>query len=81
MEVGVLFIIQRKHTFYISMCVCVQNKRSTLQEQLLSSGLNWKKIVKFIDENSTKENQNTLHADLRTILQAAKQIGKWLFYN
>ncbi|KAL8186316.1 UNVERIFIED_CONTAM: activating signal cointegrator 1 complex subunit [Gekko kuhli] len=50
------------------------NKRSHLQEQLLYSELSWKKIVKFIDENSEKEIQQSLHGDLRTILQAAKQI-------
>lgn len=68
--------IQNTKLKYISFYVCIQNKRSKLQDQLTNSGLSWKKIVTFIDENSAKENQNTLHGDLRTILQAAKQIGK-----
>lgn len=61
----------------ITYIVCVQNKRSHLQEQLSYSDLSWKKIVRFIDETSEKGIQQSLHGDLRTLLQAAKQIGKW----
>ncbi|XP_053237514.1 activating signal cointegrator 1 complex subunit 3 isoform X1 [Podarcis raffonei] len=50
------------------------NKRTKLQEEQLNSGLTWKKIVSFVDENSAKENKQSVLEDLKTILQASKQI-------
>uniref|UniRef100_A0A8B9QJU4 Activating signal cointegrator 1 complex subunit 3 n=1 Tax=Apteryx owenii TaxID=8824 RepID=A0A8B9QJU4_APTOW len=49
-------------------------KRSKLQEQLLTSDLTWKKIIKFVDDNLDKKEHQTVNGDLKTILQAAKQI-------
>ncbi|CAI5769878.1 activating signal cointegrator 1 complex subunit 3 [Podarcis lilfordi] len=50
------------------------NKRTKSQEEQLNSGLTWKKIVSFVDENSAKENKQSILEDLKTILQASKQI-------
>lgn len=52
-----------------------QNKRSKLHAQLLKSDLTWKKIIKFVDDNLDKKEYQTVNGDLKTILQAAKQIG------
>uniref|UniRef100_A0A8D0L2G8 Activating signal cointegrator 1 complex subunit 3 n=1 Tax=Sphenodon punctatus TaxID=8508 RepID=A0A8D0L2G8_SPHPU len=49
-------------------------KRSILHEQLLSSGLTWKKIVQFVDENLDSKEHQSINGDLKIILQAAKQI-------
>lgn len=56
-----------------------QTKRSKLHAQLLKSDLTWKKIIKFVDENLDKKEYQTVNGDLKTILQAAKQIGMSLF--
>ncbi|XP_048349860.1 activating signal cointegrator 1 complex subunit 3 [Sphaerodactylus townsendi] len=63
-----------KQDDYIEESADLTNKRSNLQEQLLHSDISWKKIVKFIDENSGKDKQQSLHGDLRTIFQAAKEL-------
>ncbi|CAM5132033.1 unnamed protein product [Natator depressus] len=52
----------------------LMNKRSKLHKQLMSSELTWKKIVKFVEDNLDKKEQQSVSGDLRTILQAAKQI-------
>ncbi|XP_026582462.1 activating signal cointegrator 1 complex subunit 3 [Pseudonaja textilis] len=52
----------------------ITDKRSKLQEQLCNSDLTWKKIVTFVDENTPKEQQQSIHGDLRTLFHAAKQI-------
>ncbi|XP_059325009.1 activating signal cointegrator 1 complex subunit 3 [Ammospiza nelsoni] len=49
-------------------------KRSKLHAQLLKSDLTWKKIIKFVDDNLDKKEYQTVNGDLKTILQAAKQI-------
>ncbi|XP_021098367.1 activating signal cointegrator 1 complex subunit 3 isoform X5 [Heterocephalus glaber] len=49
-------------------------KRSKLQEQILDSGLTWKKIVTFLNENVEKSKMQSIDEDLKDILQAAKQI-------
>ncbi|EMP29632.1 Activating signal cointegrator 1 complex subunit 3 [Chelonia mydas] len=51
-----------------------QNKRSKLHKQLMNSELTWKKIVKFVEDSLDKKEQQSVSGDLRTILQAAKQI-------
>jgi len=56
-----------------------QTKRSKLHEQLLKSGLTWKKIIKFVDDNLNKKEHQAVNGDLKTILQAAKQIGMFSF--
>lgn len=56
-----------------------QIKRSKLHEQLLKSDLTWKKIIKFVDDNLDKKEHQTVNGDLKTILQAAKQIGTFSF--
>lgn len=56
-----------------------QTKRSKLHAQLLKSDLTWKKIIKFVDDNLDKKEYQTVNGDLKTILQAAKQIGMFLF--
>lgn len=56
-----------------------QTKRSKLHEQLLKSELTWKKIIKFVDDNLDKKEHQTVNGDLKTILQAAKQIGMFSF--
>ncbi|KAF7253723.1 Activating signal cointegrator 1 complex subunit 3 [Varanus komodoensis] len=63
-----------KQDDYSEEAADLTDKRSKLQEQLLNYGLTWKKIVRFIDENSTKEYQQSLQGDLRLLLQAAKHI-------
>ncbi|XP_077668994.1 activating signal cointegrator 1 complex subunit 3 isoform X3 [Eretmochelys imbricata] len=52
----------------------LMNKRSKLHKQLMSSELTWKKIVKFVEDSLDKKEQQSVSGDLRTILQAAKQI-------
>lgn len=56
-----------------------QTKRLKLHEQLLKSDLTWKKIIKFVDDNLDKKEHQTVNSDLKTILQAAKQIGMFSF--
>lgn len=58
-----------------------QTKRSKLHEQLLKSDLTWKKIIKFVDDNLDKKEHQTVNGDLKTILQAAKQIGTFSFFS
>lgn len=58
-----------------------QTKRLKLHEQLLKSDLTWKKIIKFVDDNLDKKEYQTVNGDLKTILQAAKQIGRFCFSN
>ncbi|XP_074846926.1 activating signal cointegrator 1 complex subunit 3 isoform X2 [Carettochelys insculpta] len=52
----------------------LMNKRSKLHQQLMSSELTWKRIVKFVEDSLDKKEQQSVSEDLRTILQAAKQI-------
>lgn len=52
------------------------DKRTKQQEQLLKCDLTWKKIIKFVDDNLDKKEYQTVNGDLKTILQAAKQIGR-----
>uniref|UniRef100_A0A8C0IKD0 Activating signal cointegrator 1 complex subunit 3 n=1 Tax=Chelonoidis abingdonii TaxID=106734 RepID=A0A8C0IKD0_CHEAB len=54
----------------------LMNKRSKLHKQLMSSELTWKKIVKFVEDHLDKKEQQSVNGHLRTLLQAAKQIGK-----
>lgn len=70
-------IIKKKNSnlFYF------QAKRLKLHEQLLKSDLTWKKIIKFVDDNLDKKEYQTVNGDLKTILQAAKQIGRFCFSN
>ncbi|XP_027550315.1 activating signal cointegrator 1 complex subunit 3 [Neopelma chrysocephalum] len=63
-----------KHEDYSEELADLVTKRSTLQAQLLKSDLTWKKIIKFIDDNLDKKEHQTVNGDLKTILQAAKQI-------
>ncbi|XP_027488410.1 activating signal cointegrator 1 complex subunit 3 [Corapipo altera] len=63
-----------KHEDYSEELADLVTKRSKLQAQLLKSDLTWKKIIKFIDDNLDKKEHQTVNGDLKTILQAAKQI-------
>ncbi|XP_017674190.1 PREDICTED: activating signal cointegrator 1 complex subunit 3 [Lepidothrix coronata] len=63
-----------KHEDYSEELADLVTKRSKLQAQLLKSDLTWKKIIKFIDDNLDKKEYQTVNGDLKTILQAAKQI-------
>ncbi|NXK30981.1 ASCC3 protein, partial [Piprites chloris] len=63
-----------KHEDYSEELADLVTKRSKLHAQLLKSDLTWKKIMKFIDDNLDKKTHQTVNGDLKTILQAAKQI-------
>ncbi|XP_063245781.1 activating signal cointegrator 1 complex subunit 3 [Prinia subflava] len=63
-----------KHEDYSEELADLTTKRSKLHAQLLKSGLTWKKIIKFVDDNLDKKEYQTVNSDLKTILQAAKQI-------
>ncbi|XP_049674277.1 activating signal cointegrator 1 complex subunit 3 isoform X2 [Accipiter gentilis] len=63
-----------KHEDYSEELADLRTKRSKLHEQLLKSDLTWKKIIKFVDDNLDKKEHQTVNGDLKTILQAAKQI-------
>ncbi|NWU79001.1 ASCC3 protein, partial [Onychorhynchus coronatus] len=63
-----------KHEDYSEELADLVTKRSKLHAQLLKSDLTWKKIIKFIDDNLDKKEHQTVNGDLKTILQAAKQI-------
>ncbi|XP_064505958.1 activating signal cointegrator 1 complex subunit 3 [Pseudopipra pipra] len=63
-----------KHEDYSEELADLVTKRSKLQAQLLKSDLTWKKIIKFIDDNLDRKEHQTVNGDLKTILQAAKQI-------
>ncbi|KAM9636550.1 activating signal cointegrator 1 complex subunit 3 isoform 2-T3 [Morphnus guianensis] len=63
-----------KHEDYSEELADLRTKRSKLHEQLLKSDLTWKKIIKFVDDNLDKKERQTVNGDLKTILQAAKQI-------
>ncbi|NWH78990.1 ASCC3 protein, partial [Piaya cayana] len=63
-----------KHEDYSEELTDLKTKRSKLHEQLLKSDLTWKKIIKFVDDNLDKKEYQTVNSDLKTILQAAKQI-------
>uniref|UniRef100_A0A8U8B526 Activating signal cointegrator 1 complex subunit 3 n=1 Tax=Geospiza parvula TaxID=87175 RepID=A0A8U8B526_GEOPR len=63
-----------KHEDYSEELADLTTKRSKLHAQLLKSDLTWKKIIKFVDDNLDKKEYQTVNGDLKTILQAAKQI-------
>ncbi|XP_053828435.1 activating signal cointegrator 1 complex subunit 3 isoform X2 [Vidua macroura] len=63
-----------KHEDYSEELADLKTKRSKLHAQLLKSDLTWKKIIKFVDDNLDKKEYQTVNGDLKTILQAAKQI-------
>ncbi|NXD96456.1 ASCC3 protein, partial [Chaetorhynchus papuensis] len=63
-----------KHEDYSEELADLTTKRSQLHAQLLNSDLTWKKILKFVDDNLDKKEYQTVNGDLKTILQAAKQI-------
>ncbi|NWX11126.1 ASCC3 protein, partial [Caloenas nicobarica] len=63
-----------KHEDYSEGLADLTTKRSKLHEQLLNSDLTWKKIIKFVDDNLDKKEHQTVNGDLKTLLQAAKQI-------
>ncbi|XP_059698372.1 activating signal cointegrator 1 complex subunit 3 [Haemorhous mexicanus] len=63
-----------KHEDYGEELADLTTKRSKLHAQLLKSDLTWKKIIKFVDDNLDKKEYQTVNGDLKTILQAAKQI-------
>ncbi|XP_075603901.1 activating signal cointegrator 1 complex subunit 3 [Balearica regulorum gibbericeps] len=63
-----------KHEDYSEEVADLTTKRSKLHEQLLQSDLTWKKIIKFVDDNLDKKEHQIVNGDLKTILQAAKQI-------
>ncbi|NXC87550.1 ASCC3 protein, partial [Cercotrichas coryphoeus] len=63
-----------KHDDYSEELADLTTKRSKLHTQLLKSDLTWKKIIKFVDDNLDKKEYQTVNGDLKTILQAAKQI-------
>ncbi|NXB10444.1 ASCC3 protein, partial [Cnemophilus loriae] len=63
-----------KHEDYSEELADLTTKRSKLHAQLLKSDLTWKKITKFVDDNLDKKEYQTVNGDLKTILQAAKQI-------
>ncbi|NXP31267.1 ASCC3 protein, partial [Leiothrix lutea] len=63
-----------KHEDYSEELADLTTKRSKLHAQLLKSDLTWKKIIKFVDDNLDKKEYQTVTGDLKTILQAAKQI-------
>ncbi|NXD34834.1 ASCC3 protein, partial [Copsychus sechellarum] len=63
-----------KHEDYSEELADLTTKRSKLHAQLLKSDLTWKKIIKFVDDNLDKKEYETVNGDLKTILQAAKQI-------
>nr|XP_014120434.1 activating signal cointegrator 1 complex subunit 3 [Zonotrichia albicollis]XP_026647376.1 activating signal cointegrator 1 complex subunit 3 [Zonotrichia albicollis] len=63
-----------KHEDYNEELADLTTKRSKLHAQLLKSDLTWKKIIKFVDDNLDKKEYQTVNGDLKTILQAAKQI-------
>lgn len=69
---------QNAHFYHLFLdsSILFQNKRSKLHKQLMSSELTWKKLVKFVEDSLDKKEQQSVSGDLRTILQAAKQIGK-----
>ncbi|NXM99225.1 ASCC3 protein, partial [Sylvia borin] len=63
-----------KHEDYSEELADLTTKRSKLHAQLLKSDLTWKKIIKFVDDNLDKKEYQAVNGDLKTILQAAKQI-------
>ncbi|KAM7060361.1 activating signal cointegrator 1 complex subunit 3 isoform 2-T3 [Acridotheres tristis] len=63
-----------KHEDYSEELADLTTKRSKVHAQLLKSDLTWKKIIKFVDDNLDKKEYQTVNGDLKTILQAAKQI-------
>ncbi|XP_042668501.1 activating signal cointegrator 1 complex subunit 3 [Centrocercus urophasianus] len=63
-----------RHDDYSEELADLTKKRTKQQEQLLKSDLTWKKIIKFVDDNLDKKEYQTVNGDLKTILQAAKQI-------
>ncbi|NXH40384.1 ASCC3 protein, partial [Dicaeum eximium] len=63
-----------KHEDYSEELADLTTKRSKLHAQLLKSDLTWKKIIKFVYDNLDKKEYQTVNGDLKTILQAAKQI-------
>ncbi|NWY74718.1 ASCC3 protein, partial [Erithacus rubecula] len=63
-----------KHEDYSEELADLTTKRSKLHAQLLKSDLTWKKIIKFVDDNLDQKEYQTVNGDLKTILQAAKQI-------
>ncbi|XP_048791723.1 activating signal cointegrator 1 complex subunit 3 [Lagopus muta] len=63
-----------RHDDYSEELADLTKKRAKQQEQLLKSDLTWKKIIKFVDDNLDKKEYQTVNGDLKTILQAAKQI-------
>ncbi|NWT00841.1 ASCC3 protein, partial [Mionectes macconnelli] len=63
-----------KHEDYSEELADLVTKRSKIHTQLLKSDLTWKKIIKFVDDNLDKKEHQTVNSDLKTVLQAAKQI-------
>ncbi|KAJ7417966.1 hypothetical protein WISP_61759 [Willisornis vidua] len=63
-----------KHEDYSEELADLATKRSKLHAQLLKSDLTWKKIIKFVDDNLDRKEHQMVNGDLKTILQAAKQI-------
>lgn len=63
-----------RHDDYSEELADLTTKRTKQQEQLLKCDLTWKKIIKFVDDNLDKKEYQTVNGDLKTILQAAKQI-------
>uniref|UniRef100_H3AWC7 Helicase ATP-binding domain-containing protein n=1 Tax=Latimeria chalumnae TaxID=7897 RepID=H3AWC7_LATCH len=52
----------------------LMKKRLKTQEQVLRTGLTWKKMVQFVMDTLDKKQQEAVDEELKAVLQAAKQI-------